>query len=153
MNQRNMTSETRSLIALYFEGLTSLEQEERLRRILADPDVKGPEADEARAVMSFAAMADDDIQQKRPLRPRIFAAASIAASVTVIALIGWNLFRNTSAPECMAYVDGKQIDDAEYVMALINEDLDMLGEASENVSEEIDDNLSAFSSALKTTAL
>ena len=42
MNQENMTPEIRKLIQLYFEGLTSVEEERRLREALADPSVRVP---------------------------------------------------------------------------------------------------------------
>ncbi len=149
MNENHLTPEARSLIALYFEGLTTLEQERKLRALLADSSVSGPEADEARAVMSFAAMSPDVIPPQRSRHPMVAAIASAAATVVLLIMLVCGLFASPEAPEYMAYIDGRPVDNHEEVISTIESDLSMLGEASENVSDEIDDNLNALSSALE----
>ena len=44
------------LIELYFEGMTTLEQERQLRSMLADGRFRSREADEARAVLGVSAI-------------------------------------------------------------------------------------------------
>lgn len=156
MNQENMTPEIRKLIQLYFEGLTSVEEERRLREALADPSVRGEEADEARAVMSFAAVSPDlsespTVARRRPRH--LSALLSAAASVAVVGLLCWNFSLREPQTQYMAYIDGRSTEDPEQVMKLINDDLSLLGEASEDVADEIDDNLSAFSSVINNSEL
>lgn len=156
MNQENMTPEIRKLIQLYFEGLTSIEEERQLREALADPSVRGAEADEVRAVMSFAAVSPDQSESptvaRRPPR-HLSALLSAAASVAVVGLLCWNFFLREPQTQYMAYIDGHSTEDPEQVMKLINDDLSLLGEASEDVADEIDDNLSAFSSVINNSEL
>lgn len=149
MTDKDKIHEARSLIALYFEGLTTLGQERRLRELLSDPNLQDEEADQARAVMSFAAISQDTVPPVRNRRPLYAAIASVAASAAVIVLIA-SLFLKTSpaATDYLAYVDGQRIDNPEEVMLLVNADLSLLGEASEDVNDEIDGDLNALSSAL-----
>lgn len=141
------------LIQLYFDGETTLEQERELRAMLADPKVTGEEADEARAVISFAVSSPSHAASstvKPPSRKpsRFMAAVSVAASVAVVAMVGYGLFHPRNNAECMAYVDGNVITDSEVVMEMVETDLSALGQASSDVSSDITDDLDAISSAL-----
>ncbi len=148
MTDINKTHEARSLIALYFEGLTTLGQEQRLRTLLADPELKGSEFDEARAVMSFAAISPDTIPQRRSRRPLYAAIASVAASAAIIVVLASLFARPIAQPDYLAYVDGHRIDNQEEVMSIVNADLSLLGEASADISDDIDSDLNALSSAI-----
>ncbi len=132
MNQENMTPEIRKLIQLYFEGLTSVEEERRLREALADSE-------------------SPTVARRHPRH--LSALLSAAAAVAVVGLLCWNFFLREPQTQYMAYIDGRSTEDPEQVMKLINDDLSLLGEASEDVADEIDDNLSAFSSVINNSEL
>lgn len=139
----------RHLIKLYFDGATTLEQDRELRRLLAEPWASGADADEARAVMSFACMTPRRKTPRTPLMHHVAASLSAAASVAVAAVIGWSLLAERGQqPECIAYVDGREITDTETVMEIIDSDLDALGKASSDMSDDITDDLSSISNAI-----
>lgn len=140
------------LIQLYFDGETTLEQERELRALLADPKVTGEEADEARAVIGFAMSSPASAPAARKASPRkpshIMAAVSVAASVAVVAMVGYGIFHPRHNSECLAFVDGNMITDSEVVMEMVETDLSALGQASSDVSSDITDELDAISSAI-----
>lgn len=149
------TDRLKHLSELYFEGLTSLEEEAELRRLVADPELTGPEADEVRAVMSFGAWKPTPRAslpaRKRPAILRLPTIAAAAASVAIVATVGYRHFSGTAEQsDCYAYVDGHLIENPEKVMSIVTADLQALGDASETIEEEIDENLSLFSSAMRT---
>lgn len=149
------TDRLKHLSELYFEGLTSLEEEAELRRLVADPELTVPEADEIRAVMSFGAWKPTPRAslpaRKRPAILRLPTIAAAAASVAIVATVGYRHFSGTAEQsDCYAYVDGHLIENPEKVMSIVTADLQALGDASETIEEEIDENLSLFSSAMRT---
>ena len=144
------------LIELYFDGLTSRAQEEELRRLAADPAIKGEAIDELRAVMSFSAMSPvkpelSATPNRKPIILRLTAWSAAAAVAIVVAVGGWNAINGSRAgitDGCMAYVDGKPVDDPGEVMRMVDADLSALGEAANGLSEDIDCELGALSSAM-----
>ncbi|MDE6323161.1 MAG: hypothetical protein K2L46_03680 [Paramuribaculum sp.] len=145
----------KQLSGLYFEGLTTLEEEAELRQLVADQDLSGTEADAVRAVMSFAACSEmrrpRAAAKKSHVILRLTTRVAVAASVAVVALF-WQPQRSDrpSFDDCYAYVDGHLVDNPDKVMALVSAELEALGEASETIEEDIENDLSLFSSAMQT---
>lgn len=91
-NNTNPDDELYRLIDRYFEGETSLDEERRLRRLLAGSTRRDATLDEARAVMGLfaAARSASTVQApvQKPARRRrrqpLLVAVSVAASVAVI---------------------------------------------------------------------
>lgn len=130
----------KALIDKYFDGLTSEAEEAALRKALASPEVKGKDADEARAVMGvFAA-------QRRTRRRSHARFARYAAAIAVIALgfTAWNISYRGDAPDAvyLSYVNGTRIDQSEPVLAIMAAELDAMGEAESGMQQEINEIIS-----------
>ena len=110
--------QAKELLRRYFEAETSDAEERQLRAFLVSDEAKGAEFDEARAVMSFLA-----VGRRRPKRVSMRKAAAWAASVLVAASlgIGWMVFQERN--ECVAYVYGEKVTNAEIVMGHMRESL------------------------------
>lgn len=90
---KNEYEELHRLIGLYYEGMTTLAEEQRLRSMLANPVYNSPEVEEARAVMGLFACARRHAGEVKPAntsrgnrvrRTSVWVAMSAAASVAVI---------------------------------------------------------------------
>ena len=127
------------LIGRYFEGETSVQEEQALRQCLADCPWESETIDEARFTMGyFAAYRHQQVRKSRWLtNDRIIG---IAASIAVILAVGgyviWHQQPQTT-DMCIAYVNGKTIDSSEQVMELIENDLNTIGEASQGMTAQL----------------
>lgn len=65
----NENTSLHKLIELYFDGTATSEQERELRALLARSNDRSPEAEEARALLSFFSMARDMDAQIHDLQP------------------------------------------------------------------------------------
>jgi len=150
-NQEHITR----LIDRYFDGATTLPEEEELRRIASDPEACGGKLDELRAVMSFAAVTPREkatAKRGHTYTRHILAIGSAAAAVTIIAMAGWwisTMPGTDGKSECMAYVDGQEISDPNQVMKIVNSDLAALGEAASGLTDDVTDELDAISAAMR----
>lgn len=110
--------QAKELLRRYFEAETSDAEERQLRAFLVSDEAKGAEFDEARAVMSFLA-----VGRRRPKRVLMRKAAAWAASFLAAASlgIGWMVFQERN--ECVAYVYGEKVTNAEIVMGHMRESL------------------------------
>lgn len=140
------------LIRRYFDGDTTLDEEQQLRLLLADHAYDSPQADEARAVMGMiGAMARK--HKRRPMEksrispkmrwPALARAAAVAALVAVGAV---TLLQ--SSPDCVAYAYGKRVDSPELAMHFMMSDFDALGDAQSQVQNQIEADFSAIANAL-----
>ncbi len=145
------------LIERYFAGETSLDEERRLRFMLVSPDAPATDdVAEARAVMGYASVMSRPATARasvavrlRSFVPKIVAAASVAVVLTFVwGSIGGGM-RDVSNGECMAYVGGVRVSDADDVMAMMGADLRSIGEASADVDNGITEELNAISDILK----
>lgn len=101
---KNEHDELHKLIERYFEGMTTLGEEARLRSLLVNPAYRSAEADEARAVMGLFACAR---RNEAPLaaksagkrvgrrRSSVWVAISAAASVAIIICAALSLTKST----------------------------------------------------------
>lgn len=139
------------LIELYFDGLTTLEQEAELRQLLRDPSATSRQADEARAVMSYAMTTphkSSDRKHHRPARVASRAAAVIAVTAAAgSALLLLHPGTNATEQGFIAYVDGVRIDNEARVMEIVNADLAILSEATGEMNDDMAEELSALSNA------
>ncbi len=79
------------LIDRYFDGTTTLDEEQRLRTLLADPTLQGDEIDSARAVVAYSlfdsaktASPSAKDSKKRPSRHRLIISAAAAVAFAII---------------------------------------------------------------------
>lgn len=140
-----LKQEARQLTERYFEGATSIAEEGRLRSLLADRRLDGPDLDEARAVMGYAMF----MPRARRHRSISWSAVSgMAAAIAVGVTVAFGLARNDSGinvqSQCIAYVGGHEVTDRDAVMAMVNEDLSDFSEALTDAEEQIDMDLSEF---------
>lgn len=152
-NIKSLQSEDLKLTERYFDGLTTLAEEKRLRQLLANPQLKGAKLDEARATLSFAAVSPVTAARK----PRVMpwrTVASVAASVALVVALGAAFFTDGgghSDGACIAYVDGKRIENPDHVVEIMRSELSAMGEASAEVQDDIATELNAFSEVMNQT--
>lgn len=126
------TTETDILIQRYFDATATAGEEERLRAILADPATeRTPAVEEARAVMGYTAVASAVIRPRRSSR-RWVAAASVAASVAVVVLIGWHSLSAADDNTAVIYANGRVIHSTEQAIDIMTAQLGAIGEAAKD---------------------
>ena len=136
----NITSKSglEQLIDRYFEGETSLQEEQMLRQALADCPWSSEVIDEAKFTMGY--FTTHKQQQRRIVnmtaRRRVIG---IAASIAVLLTIGGAFLWKTQQTqgECIAYVNGKAITSDDAVMALIEKDLNTMDNASNSMAAQL----------------
>ena len=128
-------SRIRELLDLYFEGQTTLMQEQELRCYFASA------TDLAADLMPYKAMfaAFDSVKEQKPTavvakKPRSWARVVIGSVAAVAACLVLGLFIwsgvQSREQQIVCYIDGKQITDAEVVVA---EAQRMLGSVNEDI--------------------
>lgn len=148
-NTNNCQAELEQLIERYFEGETSLQEEQILRQMLADCTWQSDTIDEARFALGyFVAHQRQQGQQKQPPRASIsLRYMAIAASVALLLALGggllWHNWQHNNV--CIAYVNGKVVEDNDKVMALVANDMSIM----DNASNAITNQLSSLGEALE----
>lgn len=135
----NTQAELERLINRYFDGETTVQQEQALQEILADCPWESETIDEGRFTMGYFAAHRRQQERKRRwlTSDRIIGiAATIAVIIAVGGYVIWHQQPQT-ADVCIAYVNGKTIDSSEEVMALIENDLNTIGEASQGMTAQL----------------
>ena len=127
-----------ALIEQYFEGMTTLEQEDAMRQCLAHCPWSSQAIDDARMVMGyFAAHTEQQHNQvTRGLRQRFIG---IAASIAVILAVGGYVLWHQSQPSdvCIAYVNGNVVEDNDKVMALVANDMSKMDNAANAMTNQL----------------
>ncbi len=130
-------AELEKLIGRYFDGETTVQEEHQLRQCLADCRWNSELIDEARFAMGFFAI--DAQERSRGRNRRSHHITGIAASIALLIGVGafalWH--QHVRDNMCVAYVDGSVVNDDDEVMALIRQDLNTMGEASQGMSEQL----------------
>ena len=132
-------AELEQLIEHYFDGETSVQEEQMLRESLANCPWSSDVIDEARFTMGYFA-AHVNEQQRVTKKSNRRQLIGIAASIVLILAIGIpTMYHNWFAPhnECIAYVNGKIIDNDDAVMALIESDLNKMEDASNSMAAQL----------------
>ena len=127
-NSQPTIEELHLLIARYFDGETSVEEETLLRKHLAATHIDTPEVREAKAVMSYLAStnAPKPVAEKR--RSWVGTAVKVAATVAILVAVAIPLLTRTTSSECYAYVNGERVNGDEAVEALMLDQMAALGE-------------------------
>lgn len=106
------------LIARYFDGTTTEEEERRLRRFLASPESAG-RYDDVRAVVGFFAVGRQvhthRLAKRRPFRPARHWVAAASLLLLLSGGSGWWIAEKRQNV-CVAYIDGVRLTDPELVM-------------------------------------
>lgn len=158
MSQRSFAPH--QLIERYFDGLTTLAEEDQLRRWLAVSTDRSAPAEQARAVMGVfaASRAAEGVSASGPVRfrsLRVAMAAAAAVALLVVGSIWWwraseQLDRDGAlmAEVCSASVGGIRVDNRTEVEALM---LDQIGEislASSDMRQALDDDMASIADAI-----
>ncbi len=142
----NNQAELEQLIERYFDGETSVQEEQMLREALADCPWSSEAIDEARFTMGyFAAHSQESERVAKKSNRRKFIG--IAASIAIVLAAGgyalWHQQQSTGV--CIAYVNGMVVQDDEKVMTLIANDLSLI----DNAADAMTDQLSSLGAALE----
>ena len=165
MNKKDQHTDIHTLIALYFEGQTTLSQEKELRFRLAQTSEQSDDIEDARAVLGVMAAArsarrsqpeakppQEGYRRKRQLLSSRFlmtAAASVAVILGVTFTLT-NLGRSSlqdSDHYAMAAHTLLQPDDPEEIHRLISTEMGYMAEAESSVNESIAADLQLLSLA------
>ena len=132
-------AELEQLIERYFDGDTSVQEEQMLRETLADCPWSSEAIDDARFTMGyFVAHSCESQRVTRKNNRNKFIG--IAASIAIVLAIGIPAMYHSwfaPQPQCVAYVNGKVIDNDEDVMALIESDLSKMEDASNSMAAQL----------------
>ena len=131
-------AELEALIERYFEGMTSLEQEDAMRQCLAHCPWSSEAIDDARMVMGY--FAAQSAQQRRSVsRSMRQGFIGIAASIAVILAVGGYVLWHQSQPDdmCIAYVNGTVVNDNDKVMALVANDMSKMDDATDAMTNQL----------------
>lgn len=138
MHHTTNQAELEQLIERYFDGETSIQEEQMLRETLADCPWNSEVIDEARFTMGYFAthgQTQQRVAKKSYHRQIIGIAASIAVLLTIGGAILWKT--QQTQVECIAYVNGKAITSDDAVMALIEKDLNTMDNASNSMTAQL----------------
>lgn len=131
-------AELEALIERYFEGMTSLEQEDAMRQCLADRPWSSEAIDDARMVMGY--FAAHSKQHRRSVSSGMRQGIiGIAASIAVILAVGGYVLWHQSQPDdmCIAYVNGTVVNDNDKVMALVANDMSKMDDATDAMTNQL----------------
>lgn len=131
------------LIELYFEGMTTLEQERQLRSMLADGRLRSPEAEEARAVLGVSAMMPMPQKAATRLAP-LYRVAAVAVLLLVVGLLAGHFSggpTDTKSPDCFAYVGTELVEDPEIVMSMMQTQLSDMSAVADEVSRDLEESI------------
>ena len=138
--------ELEQLIERYFDGMTTIEEEDMMRQVLAQCPWKSEVIDDARVVMGYFAAHSEQQQRQAThgMRQRIIG---IAASIAIILAVGAFALWHQQQPSdvCVAYVNGQIVQDNDKVMALVANDLSKM----DNAANAMTDQLSSLGEALE----
>ncbi|MCM1029284.1 MAG: hypothetical protein NC342_06735 [Pseudoflavonifractor sp.] len=127
------SDKTHLLIQRFFDATATKEEEEALRKILADPSTESTdEVNEARAVMGFTALFRPRLRRPASSR-RLRAIAASAAAVAVAATIGlWAITHQTpsSASDATIYASGNISHSTDDALAIMTSQLSQMGQAN-----------------------
>ena len=135
----NTQAELEQLIDRYFEGETSLQEEQTLRQLLADCPWSSEKIDEALVVMGY-------FMAHRKQRRTVTAASTrqfitgIAASIALVLAVGgyalWHQ-HGTTSDMCIAYVNGEVIQNDDKVMEMIANDMSVMDNAADGMADQL----------------
>jgi hypothetical protein len=141
-------SELEKLIEDYFNGLTTEEQEEQLKNELVTTHHSSRTIDEARAVFGYFAtdkahQSPSNVLMVNKIRrySKVFVAA---ASIAICATFAIKFLSNDVNT---VYINGDKINSKALALNQMNDELRCIAEASDNVNEDISQDLSLINDA------
>lgn len=138
-------AELEQLIERYFDGETSVQEEQMLRAALVDCPWSSETIDEARFTMGYFAAHSREGQRKAKKTNRR-QLIGIAASIAIILAVGVYAWHHQQPDDvCIAYVNGQVVQDNDKVMALVADDMSKM----DNASNAMTDQLSSLGEALE----
>ena len=138
-------AELEQLIERYFDGETSVQEEQMLRAALADCPWSSETIDEARFTMGYFAAHSRETQRTKKSNSRR-QLIGIAASIAIILAVGVYAWHHHQPGDvCIAYVNGQVVQDNDKVMALVADDMSKM----DNASNAMTDQLSSLGEALE----
>ena len=139
LEQITTQAQLEQLIERYFDGMTSLQEENAMRQVLAHCPWQSDAIDDAKVVMGYFS-AHSNQQRQSAIKVTRKRAIGIAASIAIVLAVGgftlWHQQVNDK-DLCVAYVNGKTIHNNDEVMALIQNDLNMIGDASQGMTAQL----------------
>ena len=142
MNESNqiITSqqELEQLIERYFDGMTTVVEENMLRQHLAHCPWNSEAINEARMVMGYFATHSDQ-QRRRATSGSRQRIIGIAASIAIILAVGGYALWHQQHPGdvCIAWVNGKVVNDNHEVMAMIANDMSNMNHAADAMTQQL----------------
>ena len=142
MNKKHHISnrgELEQLIERYFDGETSIQEEQMLRAALVQCRWKSEIIDEARFTMGYFAAHGQQQQHEAPQKRR-HRAIGIAASLAIVLGVGVLalLHPHEGATDmCIAYVNGQKIQDNDQVMTMVADDMAMMDHAADAMTDQL----------------
>lgn len=131
-------AELEQLIDRYFDGETSIQEEQMLREALADCPWSSEAIDEARFTIGYFTTHRQETQRasKKNYRRQLIG---IAASIAIILAVGGYALWHQQQPSdvCIAYVNGNVVEDNNKVMALIANDMSKMDNASNAMTNQL----------------
>ena len=156
--EKNITRpQLEGLISKYFDGQTSVAEEQTLKQCLAHCQWHGGVIDEARFTMGMLSVGTDKHRRAKhaarvvPMWRIAAAAASVAVviAVAVAVLVGGGQNVTAGQGECIAYVNGKKVSGDAAVMQLVSSDLRSLDDASDDVGVNVEQQLNNLGAAIE----
>ena len=142
-------NELEQLIERYFDGETSIQEEQLLREALANSQWTSETIDEARFAMGY--FTTHRQERKEASKFNRSSIIGIAATIAILLTVGIPALSHrwsTPQPEYIAYVNGKVIaNNQEAVMSLIEQDLNNMGMATHEMDNAIADDMNDISDA------
>lgn len=125
----------RTLTERFFDGETSLAEEQELYRLFREGDVPEDLLQYRELFMGFE---DIRLPRQNESRRKWGQAIGIAASIAVLLAVGTTLLTRTSKDECVAYIYGEKCTDKTIVMQQMQSTLNEMGDIS-TVDEQMRD--------------
>lgn len=152
--QHMSQDELEEWIERYFDCALTDEQEQQLKRELAVTTCHSEAIDEARFTMGFMSVGmrlHNDWCRSAGRRNRTWRMVLAAASVVLILTIGLGLLhmKMTSSKVCYAYVEGGKVNNESEIMAMIQNDLGEVNDASESMNDRVLSQLTEMGDALE----
>lgn len=130
--------ELERFIERYFDGMTTLAEEEMLRTCLAHCPWSSPTIDDALMVMGYFATHRN---QKRGHFAQVTRQRMIGIAATIavlLALGGYAIWHQTQpSGVCIAYVNGEVVNANDEVMAMIVHDMNMMDNAADVMTMQL----------------
>ncbi|MBO4851658.1 MAG: hypothetical protein J5529_12280 [Prevotella sp.] len=126
---------TRTLVQRFFDGETSLAEEQELYRLFREGNVPD---DLLKYRELFAGFDQVRLPQQKPVQRNWWRMAGIAASIAILLTVFGTLFTGHNNDECVAYIYGRECNDKAIVMQQMRSALNEMGDFT-TVDEQMKD--------------